>query len=137
MSDDVTKLAGDAMDEAVALALGWQRLDGPALHGGPRPYGRHQWLTPDGRYAERPPRYHADPAAMVGLLDALRYRGWRVYRLRDAGGTGPWECDLDHTDSDRRAYAEGCATMPEAVARAALIALESERPACEGGAGGG
>lgn len=125
MTTDTNQLEGDALDAALAKALGlvpcrhrwriWKgAADGPVTKRG-CPHGAGE-CYPEGQ----PPLFSADDDAAIALATELQRRGYlvEITMYPDEGGAACYISDL--AGKWRRAE---CDTLPEAVAVAALAAL--------------
>lgn len=119
-------LDGDALNEALAVLLGWQKW--PEKRG-------NQWT--DGvdftTYWMVPP-WSTDSRAALGpwghaLCDAMRARGWTLMLHSPTGGMqikAPWMAEWYRSEDEYTGARRRGATAAEAIARAAHAALTAE-----------
>lgn len=117
MGVEVEELTGRALDCAVAETLGWKRE--PAA----RPGGLAtppMWRRPDGIVEFEVPPYSAEIGAAWQVVERLLHLEPDLVRT----DRRTWVCTL--YPGGKMAEAEA-ATAPEAICRAALLALKEER----------
>lgn len=117
-TDQTPPLTGRELDAAVAeKVMGWTNFDlGASVHW--RRGTPPDWLNRSQR-TDIPP-YSSSWAAAGLVVEALRKRGCRMKLVENPDG---WFCEF-YKDGRAAGYWEA-ASMPEAVARAALAALEA------------
>lgn len=110
-----------ALDARLAELLGWtyRTCNVQSQH----------WHRPDGSCAlPHEVDWHKNPSRMLALLEAMRTQGWS-WSL-DTAGSGTveptWLVSVFALGQAREAATGIADTLPEAVARAALAALEAE-----------
>lgn len=116
------------IDEQIAKALGWTTREATHVsYGGRSKYT--QWVTPDGAMiADRDfhPNFSHSANSMLELIEEMRARRFVVDMGSDSKG---WLCaftwEAGSPWNERRVAVGGVSTLPEAVARAAIAALNS------------
>lgn len=118
------QLTGRALDAAVAEhVIGWTRMPWKKEKGVLE--GEFMWKTPgdEGLYPAELPRYSTTWEGMGLVVEEMKRRGWRWAAFDESSG---YLCSFVR-DDEEEIYASA-PTAPEAVARAALLALSKGGP---------